>query len=164
MCDSILKKLYSIFIDAYRSAFIFFMLIVTSMQLWKFHLRNNNQKFWQSYKDFLLNNFLMKSLPLMDYIMGINKYMFWLLFIFVYQKSFKRMFKTSFLVQNPPLDLCARAVNSQRSFVAFGYTKFVKPLLTFRAVSHEIDTMLWWHWVLSQLHLEERLRFISKKY
>ena len=35
---------------------------------------------------------------------------------FVYQKSLKRLFKTSFWVQNNLLNLCSRAVNSQRLF------------------------------------------------
>ena len=41
-------------------------------------------------------------------------YQIWVEFIFVYQKSLKRPFKTSFWVQNYLLNLCYRAVNSQR--------------------------------------------------
>ena len=38
----------------------------------------------------------------------------WVGFIFVYQKSLKWTFKTSFWVQNHLLNLCSSAVNSQR--------------------------------------------------
>ena len=37
-------------------------------------------------------------------------------FIFVYQKSLKRTFQTGFSAQNPLLNLCSSAVNSQKLF------------------------------------------------
>ena len=48
--------------------------------------------------------------------MLVDNIYFRLRFTFVYQKPLKQMFQPGFLVQNCPLNLCSRAVNSQRLF------------------------------------------------
>ena len=60
------------------------------------------------------NNNTKDKRPKQCHAWWVNNLYFWLRFIFVYQKSLKRTFKTGFWVQNHLLNLCSRAVNSQR--------------------------------------------------